>query len=159
MTFCCPRWSFETPAAHDAYGNSDLVANDVDAADVIPLKFDVSRVNGAGQVKAVNVFTDREVVTNANFILHLYREAPSPSVGDNGAFAVASVRQHVDSVACDMTSGANVTSTDKSKRFALTVPIGFQVGDGQILYGLLATVAAYDRAGVELFEVTLEIEG
>jgi hypothetical protein len=152
--FAAPRSSFTTPAAHDAYNNGDLVANDVDAADVTPLKWRTQA--GKGKIVAVSVFTDDETVTNANFNLYLYNVAPSPNVGDNGAsFAAASVRNQIGVVACDMTSGSTTSSTDKVKRFALTVPIIFQA---DVVYGLLAAAAAYDRDGAELFEVTLEIE-
>lgn len=151
--FGAPRYNFETPAAHDAYGAADLVANDADAADVVPLKWRTQ--SGGGKIVAVSVFTDDETVANANFNLHLFRSAPAPSVGDNGVYAVASVREEIAVVALDLTSGATVTASDKFKRFALTTPIVFQA---DVLYGLLATAAAYDRDGAELFEVTLEIE-
>jgi hypothetical protein len=102
------------------------------------------------------VFTDDETVTNANFNLYLYRGTPTPNVGDNGAsFAAASVREQIGVVACDMTTGATVSATDKMKRFALSTPICFQA---ELIQGLLAAAAAYDRDGEELFEVTLEIE-
>jgi hypothetical protein len=159
MAFTVPRYNFSSPSAHSAYGTSDLVANSETAGDVVPLTWDVSLVNGAGQIKAVVVYTDDETVTNANFLLHIFRALPVPSVGDNGVYAVGSVDQEIGSVACDLTTGATVTASDKMKRFAITVPIGFQVGSDHKLYGLLHSQAAYDRDGVEVFGVALEIEG
>jgi hypothetical protein len=154
--FAAPRYSFQRPANTTAYGASDLVANDVDAADVVPLSWRAERVKGAGRIVAVAIYTNDETVTNATFNLHLYRGAPSPTVGDNGVFAQATVANLLATIACDMSSGSTVTSTDKFKRFALTTPIVF---DCEVIYGLLATTAAYDPDDDELFEITLEIEG
>lgn len=151
--FAAPRYSFTRPADSTAYGSTDLVANDVDAADVVPLKWRCN--SGRGRIVAALIFTDDETVTNANFTLHLFRAAPTPSVGDNGVFAVDSTEHHIGSIAMDMTSGATTSSTDKAKRFALTVPIVFGV---EVVYGLLATAAAYDPDGAERFDITLEIE-
>lgn len=153
MGYVAPRYSFTRPNDSTAYGSADLVANDVDAADVVPLSWR-TEVNG-GRITAVSVFTDDETVTNANFNLHLFRAAPAPSVGDNGVYAVTSVANEIAVVALDMTTGSTATASDKFKRFALTVPIVFQ---GYVIYGLLATAAAYDPDADERFEITLEIE-
>jgi hypothetical protein len=151
--FSAPRYSFTRPADGTAYGSADLVANDTDAADVVPLKWRAQ--SGAGRIVAATLFTDDETVTNANFTLYLFRSAPSPSVGDNGVFALDSAEPLIGTVAMDLTSGATATSTDKFKRFAISTPISFQA---DTLYGLLATAAAYDPDGAETFTVTLEIE-
>ena len=153
MGFCAPRYSFTRPADGTAYGASDLVANDTTAADVVPLKWRTQ--TNSGRIVAVSVFTDDETVTNANFLLNLFRAAPSPSVGDNGVYAVASAEDQIGTVALDMTTGSTTTATDKFKRFALTTPIHFQA---EPLYGLLQTQAAYDPDADERFEITLEIE-
>jgi hypothetical protein len=119
------------------------------------LSWSMDRFGGNGRIVAVTLYTDDETVTNANFNLHLFRSAPSPGVGDNGVFALTTLLGYIGTVALDMSSGAQATSTDKAKRFALTTPI---VVECMTLYGLHATTAAYDPDNEELFEVTLEIE-
>jgi len=132
------------------------VANDVDAADVVPLSWSPEKVGNNGRITAATLYTDDETVANANFTLFLFRQPPSPTVGDNGVFALADVTTLIGTIAMDLTTGATATATDKWKRFALTVPIVF---DCNRIFGLLGTAAAYDPDGAELFEVTLEIEG
>lgn len=160
--FIAPKASFNRPDNGTAYGANELVANSATVGDVVPMRFGVEPLNGKGRVNAVRLFTDDETVTNANFNLHLFTAAPVPSNGDNAAFAVASARQFLGTVPCDLTSGAFVTTTDKAKRFAITGGLGFQCPmneGGMALHGLLESAAAYDPDGAELFEVCLEIEG
>ena len=78
--------------------------------------------------------------------------------GDNAAFALASARDCLGTVACDMSSGSTLGTADKAKRFALSVPIVAESNIGAI-YALLQAAAGYAPASAELFEATLEIEG
>lgn len=162
------RASFSRPANTTQYAQNELVANSATAASVTPLRFGVDQSNGRGRVQRVRVYTSNSAVTAANFNLHLYTQNPgTPTNGDNGAFAVASARYWLATVACDLSSGAEVvTSVNKHKGFAVTGGIGFDIpaenpGAGNALYGLLetATSATYTPASGETFEVTLEIEG
>jgi hypothetical protein len=160
--FIAPSYSFTRPGNTTQYGAGDLIANDVDAADVVPLKFSTEKINDRGKIVAVRLFTSTTTVTAAIFALHLFRTAPTPGVGDNGAFSVASVRDLLATVACNMSSGSTVSSADKMQRFALSTPIVFEAPFGQrMIYGLLATGTSgtYSPASGELFEATLEIEG
>lgn len=161
--FIAPSYSFQRPANTTQYAQNELIANSATAADVVRLKWDTEIVGGKGKIVAVRVFTDNEAVTAANFNLHIFRVDPGvPANGDNGAYSVASVRDLLATVACDLSSGATVSSTDKMERIALTVPIVFQLPAGaRTLYGFIstATSATYTPISEELFEITLEIEG
>lgn len=161
--FIAPKSSFQRPADTTQYAANDLVANSTTAANVERMRFSVEQVNGRGKVVAVTLFTDNQAVTAAIFNLHLFRKDPgAPSNGDNGAYAVASVRDLLATIALDLSSGATASSTDKMERVALSVPIVFETpADNLCLYGLLSTGTSgtYTPASGELFEITLEIEG
>lgn len=161
--FIRERYSFNRPSAeHAAYGASDLVANHGTAADVVPLSWSVSRLAaGRGKILSATLYKDVAAATNASFLLNLYKTAPAPSVGDNGVFAIASARPFIGQIAMDMTTGGIAGTADLKKRFALTVPLYFdlQESGAAAIYGLLQTAATYDPAASELFEVELEIEG
>jgi hypothetical protein len=161
--FTAPKASFTRPANTTQYAQNELVANSATAADVERMRFGVEQVNGRGKIVSVTLFTDNEAVTAASFNLHIFRTDPGdPTNGDNGAYAVTSVRDLLATVALDLSSGATTSSTDKMERVALTVPIVFECpAANQCLYALLSTAAGatYTPASGELFEVTLEIEG
>lgn len=161
--FVAPAQSFNRATGTTQYSQLELIAQSATAANCTPMKFDVSNIRGRGKIVAVRVFSDNEAVTNAIFAVHLFRTDPGvPTNGDNGGFAVASVRDLLATVACNMSSGSTVSSTDKMQRFALSTPIVFQIpAEARFLYAWLATGSSgtYTPADSELFEVTLEIEG
>lgn len=161
--FIAPRASFTRPANTTQYAQNELVANSATAGSVERMRFGCEQIGGRGKVVSATLFTDNEATTAAIFNLHIFRVDPGvPTNGDNGAYAVSSVRDLLATVACDMSSGATVSTTDKIKRFALTVPLVFELSaDSRSLYALLSTGTAgtYTPASGELFEVTLEIEG
>lgn len=156
--------SFVRPANTTAYTAGDLVANDVDAADVVPLKFSVARLgSGRGIVRRIILFKDDETTTAAAFNLHLFSESPAVNNGDNGAFQPTTVQNYLGTVAIDMSTGAVASATDLAKGGAPAAEINFDlrvVGDRERrLYGLLEATGAYAPSASELFEVTLEIAG
>lgn len=160
-----PVASFTRPANTTQYAQNELVANSATAGDVVPMRFGVGRVNGRGRVHRVRLYSDNEAVTAASFNLHLFTQSPTVTNGDNGAFAVNTAEHFLGTVACDMTTGAFVTATDKCKGFVVTGGFVFDLpGQGltsEALYGLLETAsgATYTPASGERFEVTVEIEG
>jgi hypothetical protein len=164
-----PYASFTRPANTTAYAQGDLMANDVDEGDVVPLRFGVGKLGyGTGKVVGARIFKDDETATNADFILHLFSAEPDPSVGDNaqlnnsGVFAVASMESYIGAIAMDMSSGGRGTSGDLIKDFGLTTPLYFdlelETNAGRVLYGLLESDAAYTPASGEIFKVWLHIE-
>lgn len=158
-----PVFSFTRPANTTQYAQNELVANSATAAEVVPMRFGVSNVQGRGKIVRVKLFTDNEAVTTATFNLHLFAQAPVPTNGDNAAFAVSTSAHFIGTVACDLATGAFVTTTDKHKGFVITGGLCFDLlamgGEGSI-YGLLETASAatYTPASGEVFKVTLEIE-
>lgn len=162
-----PRYSFNRPANTTQYAQNELVANHATAGSVVPMRFGVSPIRGRGKIVRVRVFTDNEAVTTATFNLHLFSRPPVPTNGDNGAFAVDTARYFIGTVACDLATGAFVTTTDKCKGFVITGGLVFDTLaeapalEGGAIYGLLETAAGatYTPASEELFEVTVEIEG
>lgn len=161
-----PVYSFARPANTTQYAQNELVANSATAASVVPLRWNVEPVRGRGKIVRVRFFTDNEAVTTATFNLHIYARDPgAPTNGDNGAYAVASARYWIGTVACDLATGAEVTTTDKIKGFVITGGLAFdQMANGagvMALYGLIetATAATYTPASGEIFDVALEIEG
>ena len=162
--FLAASYSFQRPANTTQYAQNELVANSATAGDVVPMRFGISPTRGKGRVVRVRFFTDNEAVTTATFNLHLFSRAPVPTNGDNGAFAVSTAAYFVGTVACDLATGAFVTTTDKHKGFVITGGLGFDLlmeADGaEALYGLIETAsgATYTPASGETFKVTLEIE-
>lgn len=156
--------SFTRPADTTAYGANDLIANSTTAGSVVPLTFKTTRLNGGrGIIRRVRLFKDSEVVTQANFSLHLFAQSPVVTNGDNGAFAVATARHFLGTVAIDASSGAFVTATDLLEAAAVNPEINFDLltfgSRERRIYGLLQAIGTYTPASGELFEVTLELAG
>lgn len=166
--FYTAKSSFNRPANTTQYAQNELVADNATAGSVTPLRFGVDKSLGKGKIGRVRIYSSNSAVTAANFNLHLYARDPgTPTNGDNGAFGVASGRYWLGTVACDMSTGSEITtSTDKSKGFVITGGIQFDIeaegnwAAGKAIYGLLetATSATYTPISGETFEVSLEIE-
>lgn len=154
-----PSYTFARPADTTSYTSGDLVANDVDAADVVPMSFDLSKYGHAasGKIRRVRLFKDDETVTAATFNVHLFSSSPVVTNGDNGAFAVSTAAGFLGTVAVDMSSGAFATTTDLAKAAVANPEINVDLGAGKI-YGLLEVTGGYAPSSGEVFTVTLEIE-
>lgn len=159
------RDSFSRPADTTQYAANDLVANDVDAADVAPMSFSVAKLGrGCGTVKRAILFTDNQAVTAAIFNLHLFSREPDVNNGDNGAFSPLTAQYYLGAIPLDLSTGAAVSATDKAKPGAPTAEINFDLTEIKAterrLWGLLATGTGgtYTPASGEVFEVTLEFE-
>lgn len=165
-----PYASFTRPADSTDYAQGDLVANATDEADVVPLRFGVSKMGyGTGRIVGARLLKNDATATNADFVLHLFSAEPNPSVGDNaqlnnsGVLAVASVDSYLGAITIDMTTGAIADSAAliESVNIAST-PLYFdlelETNAGRVIYGLLEADAAYDPASGEVFKVWLFIE-
>lgn len=169
MTAIVTKSNFFRPANTTAYADNDLVANDVDAADVVPLIFSMARLHsGRGSIKRVRFWKDSATATAAIFTLHLFESDPSVNVGDNaqldnsGTLAVDTMRDYIGSITMDASTGGNSSAnTDLAKQFAVSNPITFDVSRVQSanrrLYGLLEAGGAYAPASGEEFEISLEV--
>lgn len=154
-----PSYSFSRPADTTAYTANDLVANDVDAGDVVPMSFSVTGVGAQGAVRGIRLFKDSETATAASFTIHLFTAAPVVSNGDNGAFAVTTTANYLGTAAIDMSSGALASATDLFKTSAALSWFFKLPTLTSKLYGLIEAEGAYAPASGETFIVTLEIEG
>lgn len=152
--------SFTRPANTTAYQAADLVANDVDAADVLPLTWGVNHFGKGGfMIRAAQLYKSSTTVTAASFKVHLFTATPgTPTNGDNGALAVASAANYLDAIAIDLSSGAFVGTVGASKRSAATA-IGVWLPQGSNkLFGLIEALGNYAPASGETFRVSLECE-
>lgn len=150
--------SFTRPANTTAYAAGDLVANDVDAGDVVPMSFDLSKLRGAQGflLNCLIIKKSTNTAANASFLLHLFRGLPVVTGGDNAAFAVGHQRDYVGPVPLDMTtSGVDITGGSLYLRYGLTVPGCVDREGVDTLYGLLEALAAYAPGSAEQFEVSL----
>jgi hypothetical protein len=79
--------TFTTPAGTTAYTSGDLIANSATAGSVTPLSFTVCRVNtGTGMVRRARFKTNESGLTGKLVTLKLYRDSPTVTNGDNGAW-------------------------------------------------------------------------
>ena len=165
-----PYATFTRPANTTAYAQYDLVANDATAANVVPMRFGVSKVgHGTGRVVGARLLKDDATATNADFVLHLFSTQPTSSVGDNaqfntsGVLGVSSVDSYIGSITIDMTSGAiaDADALIESVNIAST-PLYFdlelETNAGRVIYGLLEADQAYTPASGETFKVWLFVE-
>lgn len=164
-----PFATITRPSDTTSYNAGDLIANDTDAADVVPLKFGVSKMGGGtGKVVGARIFKNDNTATAADYNLHLFASAPVPTVGDNGqlnnsgALAVGTVETKLGVIALDMTTGGYSTAAGLVKDFALTAPIYFDLeltaNAGRVIYGLLEADGGYAPSSGEVFKIWLHIE-
>lgn len=143
--------TFTRPADTNAYTSGDLVANNVTAGSVTPMTFTIP--NGQGfKLWRVGIDRSATAVTNAQFKLHLYKDLPTVTNGDNGA--LSSIKSgYLGFVAVD---GSGKTFSDAASAYsALTLPVLIYADFDQFVYGLLEATAAYTPASAEVFVVTL----
>jgi hypothetical protein len=147
--------SFTRPADTTAYANGDLVANSTTAGSVVPLSFTIPTNTRMFKLLKVTLKKSGTAVTNATFVLHLFRDSPTVANGDNGAISVANSANYAGKIAIDASS-TSPTVTGGSTGFSLsssTNPVAADI-DG-ILYGLLEATAAYTPASAEVFTVSI----
>lgn len=156
-----PAASFTRPADTTAYASGDLVANSTTAGSVAPMAFLVDASSAIGKVRRARIAKSNATVTNAQFRLHLYSSAPTPTNGDNGAW-LTTTSGYLGSLSL----GAAMSKVFSDGAEDIAVPDqGVEItfgglpaqGPGAALYGLLEARAAYAPASAEVFTVTLEI--
>lgn len=146
------------PADTTAYASGDLLANSTTAGSVVPLEFTIGD-GASGMIRRVRLRTSRTSggTTNAMFRLHLYRAAPTPANGDNGAFSTNQAASYLG--AFDVTVDSQFTDGAAGNGLPLAgSEIGFQLPAGTTsLRGLLEVRAAYTPVSGEQFTAALEI--
>lgn len=142
--------SFTRPANTTAYTAADLVANDVDAVDVVPLAF----ATGEGGIRiktAIITKTDETDVTASDFSLHLFGSLPTVANGDNGALS----HNHANKFA-DIDFATMVAATDVA--WAMATGLDLNWNTSGYIYGLIEADGTYSPASAEVFSVTLVFE-
>ena len=154
--------SFTRPSDTTAYADEDLVANDVDAGDVVPLEFAIGTGNGRGLsiVGARIQKSDGTDIANATFSLYLYASEPTCANGDNAAFSTDTAN-FIGAI--DFPIMTAYTDDGLSVMHAGSVSGGFNalrtyLRSTSTIYGLLKAQAAYSPASAEEFTVSLIIE-
>lgn len=155
--------TFTRPANTTAYASGDLVANDTDAADVVPLEFQVGMRDGSFIVRRARLEKSVNTTTNASFRLHLYRTQPTVTNGDNGAWlsSAAGYLGFIDIVVDKAFNDATGPAVGHGIPVLASVlaPIYVRLTGGATkIYGLLEARAAYTPGSEETFTPSLEIE-
>jgi hypothetical protein len=148
--------SFVRPEDTTSYVAGDLVANDTQAANVIPIEFKHDDQTKLG--RDTSIFRCRMIKTSTTlspeFKLHLFKTKPVSSFGDNSAFLCDNTEDYLGSMSIQVTQSfsdgsAGIGESDQGGE------INF-VAQGSAVYGLLESVGSYNPASGEQFTFILE---
>lgn len=142
--------NFTRPADTTAYTIGDLVANNTTAGSVIPLRFNIGK--GGFLVTSSNLTKSSNVITLADFKLHLFNTSPTVANGDNGANSYSfsskiGIVDYATMTAATDVGFANLTGLNIMSYSA-----------NGVIYGLLEADAAYTPTSAEVFTVSLVVE-
>lgn len=154
--------NFTRPADTTPYSSGDVVANSTTAGSVTPLSLTVARKNaGTGRILRLRLFKSSASLTNASFRVHLFRDSPTTTAGDNAAFATAVngvakiyigyVDITIDIAFSDGAAGVGSVSLGPCLSFAAAT-------GSQAIYALLEARAAYTPASGETFTLYAEVD-
>lgn len=145
------------PADTAAYASGDLVANSTVAGNVTPVTIAGAAANGAGEVRRVRLSTSKTGLAGTEvFRVHLFKNSPTVTNGDNGAFAPQGITAiflgyfdiTMAQVYSDGAKGIGVPANGSGVIFDTTT--------GNI-YALLEARGAYTPASGEVFTIAAEI--
>ena len=149
------------PAGTLSYASGQLVANSATAASVTPLSLTAGRRNGGtGMVRRLRLASSATAAVGAAFRVHLFRGAPTSTVGDGGAFAgavngLSSIHLGYADLTLDM------AFSDGAKGIAgpgAGSEIVFDCAAGSTsLYALIEARGAYTATAGEVFTLALEL--
>lgn len=154
--------SFSRPPDTNAYAAGDLVANDVDAADVVPLSWVLGGIQRDGYyITGVRLKFDHPSVTNAQFRVHLYKATPTiGTTGDNGVFG------SVVTGYASWIGSFDVTLVALHADGAVGIAVATEgviepsiIQSGHTVYGLVEARAAYSPKNAGLVTAELLVEG
>lgn len=148
------------PADTTAYALGDLVANSTTAGSVVPLSFTVATTNDqGGTIRGVRLKTNNTAWAGYTVRLHLHKNAPTFTNGDNGAWLTT----ESEALGCfDVTF--TETYSDAVKGYGVSCRPGgempsFTPSSGTVLiYGDLEIRQAATPASGQTFTPVLEIE-
>jgi hypothetical protein len=152
-----PSASFTRPADTNAYATGDLIANSTTAGSVVPMQLDCARQKGGtGQIVRTRLRKSGAGLTNASFRVHLYRTAPTPANGDNGAWLTTGALAYIG--AFDITLDRAFSDGASGTGIPLAGPVVVFAADAEstVLYALIEARAAYVPISGEIFTVVLE---
>lgn len=147
-----------TPAGTTAYASGDLIANSATAGSVTPLDFSAAcRIaGGTGLIRRARIKTPDTGFANASVVLYLYRDSPTVTNGDNGAWLttesnfIGSIPITVDKHFSDAEKGIGAPAIGSEINFDCATA-------SQHIYGLEAAAGAITPQGAKLHTVILEI--
>lgn len=152
-----PTASFTRPADTTAYAVGDLIANSTTAGSVVPMQLECARrKGGSGQIVRLRLKKSTASLTNASFRVHLYRTAPTPTNGDNGAWLTSGALTYLG--AFDVTMDRAFSDGAAGAGVPLTGPVLVFVADpaSTVLHALVEARAAYAGGASEVFTVAAE---
>ena len=153
--------SFTRPGNTTAYATGALIANSTTAASVTALALTCARkAGGTGLIRRARVSTSNAAAMNASLRVHLFKTAPTPTVGDGGAFSGAvngvaaihlgSLDLVLDRAFTDGAKGIGAPSTGSE--------IVFDAAAGSTaLYALIEARSAYTPVASETITLALEV--
>lgn len=144
------------PADTTAYASGDLVANSTTAGSVTPFVLKIPYGTGLKVHRAGLRRSDTDV-TNASFRLHLYKDSPTVTNGDNGAWLsiVAGHQGFIDIVGTAPAFSALAQAWGVYVNNSVYSPLIVLTDKDRYIYGLLEARAAYTPASAETFSVSL----
>jgi len=148
--------NFTRPNDTTAYASGDLIADSTTAGSVTPMTFSVPYGQGL-KVWRAGILKSGATATNASFRLHLYKDSPTVTNGDNGAWLsiVAGYQGFIDIVSSGQTFSDDNAGFGVYVNNSVFAPMLSLLDKDRKLYGLLEARAAYTPAAQEVFTVTL----
>ena len=146
------------PADTTAYASGDLVANSTTAGSVTPFVFRIPYGQGL-MIHRVGLTRSDTDVANASFRVHFYKDSPTVTNGDNGAWLsiIAGHQGSVDVVGTSPAFSAGARAFGVYVNNSVYAPLWVLADVDRYLYALLEARAAYTPASAETF--TLNVVG
>lgn len=144
------------PSDTNAYSSGDLIANNTTAGSVTPMTFVIPYGQGV-KIYRASVKINSATPTNAKFRLHLYKDSPTVTNGDNGAW-LSTLSGYLGAIDID---ASTLTFSDSTAAFGNYIsstvfsPMLFSTDSDFKIYGLLTATASYTPTSAEVFTVTL----
>lgn len=149
--------SFTRPSNTTAYASGDLVANSTVAGSVTPMTLALARANDKPlMIRRARLQKSTTGVTNASFRAHYYKDSPTISNGDNGAWltTLSGYLGYVDiTMSQSFSSQAIGIGVPNAGSEIITAPSS---GTSNI-YALLEARAAYTPGSAEVFTLYTEV--
>lgn len=156
MKYVTSTASFTRPTDTTPYADKDLVANSTTAGSVSPMSFYIPYGRGVEIVRANITRTTNATVTGATFRIHLFKDSPTVTGGDNAGLAVTTNgASYIGFIAVDQSAvdaaiaGVGVGGTQPSTSLTFVTDID------QVVYGLIEAKGAYVPTNAEVISVTL----